>query len=182
MICFTIMHIQPKKDKLPKGLSKDDDVISLVQKYLERADKNLELMSVISDLSKNKEAQTALKLPENYSNDEWIIITAYYAMYSSALALLAKIGYKSDTHTATIFALEKFFLKKELIKPKYLAMFNHAKEQISEQDVDNLSKGKENREIAQYKVTEAITHIIAEASMNNAYDFVNKIRNIIGSL
>jgi len=182
MTYFTIMLIQPKKDKLPKGLSKDPTVISLVLNYLEKADKNLELVSIISELSKNKEVQKALKLPENYSNDEWIVITSYYAMYSSALALLAKIGYKSDTHTATIFALDKFFLKKELIEPVYLAMFRHAKNQISEHDVDNLSRGKENREKAQYKVTEATTHAIAEASMKNAYEFVNKIRSIIDSL
>ncbi len=182
MIYFTIMPMQPKKDKLPKGLSKDATVINLVSRYLERAEKNLELMSIISELSKNKEAQKALKLSENYSNDEWIVITSYYAMYSSALALLAKIGYKSDTHTATIFGLDKFFLKKELIEPMYLAMFKHAKDQISEHDVDNLSRGKENREKAQYKVTEATTRAIAEASMKNAYEFVNKIRSIIDSL
>ena len=182
MIYFTIMPMQPKKDKLPKGLSKDATVINLVSRYLERAKKNLELMSIISELSKNREAQKALKLSENYSNDEWIVITSYYAMYSSALALLAKIGYKSDTHTATIFGLDKFFLKKELIEPMYLAMFKHAKDQISEHDVDNLSRGKENREKAQYKVTEATTRAIAEASMKNAYEFVNKIRSIIDSL
>ena len=76
MTYFTIMLIQPKKDKLPKGLSKDPTVISLVLNYLEKADKNLELVSIISELSKNKEVQKALKLPENYSNDEWIVITS----------------------------------------------------------------------------------------------------------
>ena len=182
MIYFTIMPMQPKKDKLPKGLSKDATVINLVSRYLERAKKNLELMSIISELSKNREAQKALKLSENYSNDEWVIVTSYFAMYHSALALLAKIGYKSDTHTATIIALEKFFVEKELIGQEYLAMFKHAKDQINKQDIDNLSKGKENREIAQYKVTEAINLAIAEASMKNAYEFVNKIRIIIDSL
>lgn len=182
MIYFTIMPMQPKKDKLPNGLSKDATVTSLTSRYLERAEKNLEFMSIISELSKNKEVQKILKLPENYSNDEWIIIASYYSMYHSALALLAKIGYKSDTHTATIFALEKFFVEKELIGQEYLAMFKHSKDQLNKQDIDNLSKGKENREIAQYKVTEAITRAIAEASMKNAYEFVNKIRSIIESL
>ncbi len=176
------MLMEPKKDKLPKGLSKDATVANLTLKYLERAEKNLEFMSIIYELSKNKEAQKILKLPENYSNDEWIIITSYYAMYHSALALLSKIGYKSDTHTSTIFALEKFFVEKELIGQEYLAMFKYAKDQLNKQDIDNLSKGKENRKIAQYKVTETINRAIAEASMKNAYEFVNKIRNIIESL
>lgn len=91
-----------KEEKLPSGLIKDKDVKSLAPKYLERATKNLELMNIISDLSKNKEAQDALGLSGDYSNDEWIIITSYYAMYASALSLLAKIGYKCTVHTSAI--------------------------------------------------------------------------------
>ncbi len=182
MIYFTITPMRPKKEKLPRGLIKDLAVINLVSKHLEAADKNLELMSIISELSKNKKAQKALKLPENYSNNEWVIVTSYFAMYRSALALLAKIGYKSDNHTATILALEKFFVKKDLIGHEYLAILQHSKDQINKQDVDNLSKGKENREIAQYNVTEAITYAIAEASMKNAYEFVNKVRSIIDAM
>ena len=108
------MPMKHKKNDVLRGLVRDESIINLVEKYLVRTYKNLELMNIISQLSTNKEAQKALKLPEEYSNDEWIIITAYYAMYTSALALLAKIGYKSDNHTATILALEKFFVKKEL--------------------------------------------------------------------
>jgi uncharacterized protein (UPF0332 family) len=67
-------------------------------------------MKIISELSMNKEVQEALKLPEDYSNDEWIIITSYYSMYTAALALLAKIGYKSDVHTSTIWAIKNFFV------------------------------------------------------------------------
>jgi len=170
-----------KKSNLPRGLVKDETIKNLTQKYLERANKNLDLMNIISQLSSNKEVQKILKLPEDYSNDEWIIITAYYSMYVSTLALLAKIGYKSDNHTATIIALEKFFVKKELIGQEYLAMFKHVHSQINEHDVSSLSQGKEDRETAQYDVTKATTHAIAEASMKNAYEFVAKVRSIIMS-
>ncbi len=168
-----------KKDKLPNGLFEDADAKNLVSKYIARADKNLEFMNIISELSINKEAQKALALPETYNNDEWVIITAYYSMYAASLALLAKIGYKSTTHTATILALEKFFVKKELIEPQYLAIFKHASARINEKDVDTLSQEKENRETAQYKVTEAVTHKITEASMKNAVDFVNKVKSLL---
>lgn len=168
-----------KKVKLPNGIVADPEVQNLVSKYLARADKNLELMKIISELSTNKEAQKALKLPGDYSNDEWIIITSYYAMYTAALALLAKLGYKSSTHTATILALEQFFVKKELMDASHLAMFKHARSQIEMQDITDLSKGKENRETAQYDVTRALTHSIAEASMNNAQTFVNKVKELL---
>ena len=134
------MPMKHKKNDVLRGLVRDESIINLVEKYLVRTYKNLELMNIISQLSTNKEAQKALKLPEEYSNDEWMIITAYYAMYTSALALLAKIGYKSDNHTATILALEKFFVKKELIGQEYLAMFRPA--QLSRQDVSDISKRK----------------------------------------
>ena len=168
-----------KKIKLPYGLYEDAEAKNLVSKYIERADKNLELMNIVSELSTNKAAQKALSLPDNYVNDEWVIITAYYSMYTGALALIAKLGYKSTMHAATITALDKFFVKKELIEPHYLAMFKHAHTKISEKDVDTLSQEKENRETAQYEVTKAVTHSIAEASKKNALDFVNKIKSII---
>lgn len=180
MSYFTIMPMENKKNNLPRGLIKDNTVKSLAPKYLERAYKNLDFMNIISQLSTNKEAQKALKLPGDYSNDEWITITAYYSMYTSALALLAKIGYKSDNHKATILALEKFFVKKEIITPEDLALFKHAHSQINPQDVDELAEGKKDREIAQYNVTKSITHAIAEASMKNAYNFVNKVKSILG--
>lgn len=179
---ITPMKPEEKKIKLPNGIFKDAEAKDLVDKYLARADKNLEFMHIISELSKNKDAQKALVLPQDYTNDEWLIITAYYSMYVAALALLAKLGYRSKTHTATIFALEVFFVKKELIDQKYLLMFKHARSQIDQQDITDLSKGKENRETAQYDVTKAVTYTIAETSMKNAYAFVNKAREILATM
>jgi len=181
MSSSTSMPTKPneKKAKLPNGLIEDVNAKALVSKYIARADKNLEFMNITSELSTNKDAQKALQLPETYSNDEWVIITAYYSMYVASLALLAKLGYRSNTHTATILALERFFVKKELIEPHYLAMFKHAHEQISEKDVETLSKEKENRETAQYEVTKAVTHSIAEASRKNAVAFVNKVKSLL---
>ena len=162
---------KPKTERLPNGLVKDESVKNLAQKYFEKAYRNLELMSIISQLSTNKDAQKVLKLPEGYSNDEWVIITSYYAMYSSALALLAKIGYKSDVHTSTIWAIEKFFVEKKIIGEEYLAMLNKLGSHIGKHDIDALSKGKEDREMAQYNVTTEITHSIAEASIKKCLRF-----------
>ena len=173
------MKPKEKKSKLPNGIFEDAEAKEFVSKYIVRADKNLELMNIVSELSTNKEAQEALALPEEYVNDEWVIITAYYSMYLVALALLAKLGYRSKTHTATILALETFFVKKELINQKYLFMFKHAHNQIDQQDITDLSKGKEDRKTAQYEVTKSVSHSIAEASMKNAVSFVNKVKELL---
>ncbi|MEK6825422.1 MAG: HEPN domain-containing protein [Nanoarchaeota archaeon] len=175
------MPMKPKEEtnRLPNGVFEDADAKELTSKFIARADKNLELMNIISELSTNKEAQKALALPEEYMNDEWVIITAYYSMYLSALALLAKLGYRSKTHTATILALEMFFVKRELIEQKYLLMFKYAHSQINQQDITDLSKGKEDRETAQYEVTKTVTHSIAETSIRNAISFVNKVKELL---
>ena len=41
---------------------------------------------------------------------------AYYCMYNSLLALLFKIGIKSENHTASIILLDKLFGNKDLVK------------------------------------------------------------------
>jgi len=180
---FIIMPIKTDKTKnkvnLPNGVSEDPEAKKLVDKYIGRASKNLELMNIISELSKNQEAQKALNLSKDYSNDEWIIIISYYAMYTSALALLGKFGYKSSTHTATIIALEMFFVKKEILGQEHIAMLKHIHNQINEQDITDISHEKQNRETAQYDVTKSLTHSIAESSMKNAQSFVNKVKEIL---
>ncbi|MFA5020195.1 MAG: HEPN domain-containing protein [Candidatus Pacearchaeota archaeon] len=41
---------------------------------------------------------------------------AYYCMYNSLLALLFKVGIKSENHSASIILLDKLFDKKDLVR------------------------------------------------------------------
>ena len=90
-------------------ISKDDSIKNLAVKYLRKARNNLITMSLLSEINTNKKARELLSIPSDYDSDEWVVVTGYYAMYSSALALIAKIGYRSKNHTATISLLEEFF-------------------------------------------------------------------------
>ena len=162
-----------------KSLIKISSVKLLSEKYLLKAKSNLITTSILFDVNLNAEARKLLNIPENYSSDEWVVVSSYYSMYSAALAALAKIGYKSSNHSATILALEKFFVKKELIGQEYLAMLKYA--QITQQEVQNLASAKDDREIAQYSVTKATAHTLAEVSRKNAYAFVEKIEALIKS-
>ena len=87
-------------------LVKDNSFKLIYNKFLEKARNNLITMNLLAEMDKNKQTKDILKLPKDYNADEWIVITGYYSMYSSALALLAKIGFKSKNHTATILVLE----------------------------------------------------------------------------
>lgn len=158
-------------------ISKDDSVKNLSKKYLQKARNNLITMSLLSEINTSKKARALLKIPLDYNSDEWIVITGYYAMYSSALALISKIGYKSRNHTATIFLLEEFFIKKKLMSQEDLILLKNAIIQKSE--IEKLSEARHKREIAQYSVTKQTTKDIAENIKKDAYNFINKIELVI---
>lgn len=163
---------------LEKGqIIKDKSVIVLAEAYLKKAKNNLTTMKMLSEMNDNQKARDLLNVPLDYNTDEWIVITGYYAMYASALALIAKIGYKSKNHTATIILLEEFFIKKKLISKEDIDLLKNAMMQKAE--IEKLSEARHKREIAQYSVTKQTTKDIAESIKQDAYSFINKIETIV---
>lgn len=158
-------------------ISEDDSVKNLSQKYLQKARNNLITMSLLSDINNNKKARDLLKIPLDYSSDEWVVVAGYYAMYASALALIAKVGYRSKNHTATIVLLEEFFIKKKLMSRKDISLLKKAI--LQKEEIEKLSEAKHKREIAQYSVTKQTTKEIAETIKQDAYNFINKVELII---
>ena len=156
---------------------KDNTVKPLAQKYLKKAKNNLITMSLLYDLNKNKRVREILNIPKEYDSDEWVVICGYYAMYSSALALLAKIGYRSKNHTATILLIEEFFVKKRIISQEEISLLNKALLQKTE--LEKLFDARHKREIAQYSVTKQTTKEIAEGIKKDAYSFINKVESLI---
>jgi len=158
-------------------VSKDDSVKNLSQKYLDKARNNLITMGILSEVERNKKARGLLRIPSDYNSDEWVVICGYYAMYASALALIAKLGYKSKNHTATIILLEEFFIKNNLMSKDDLSLLKKAI--VHKIEIGKLSEARHKREIAQYSVTKQTTKEIAESIKQDAYSFVNKVESII---
>lgn len=158
-------------------ISKDDSVKNLSQKYLQKARNNLVTMSLLFGINSNRKARDLLDIPPDYNSDEWVVIVGYYAMYASALALIAKMGYKSRNHTATISLLEEFFIKKKLMSKEDISLLKNAI--IQRVEIEKLSEARHKREIAQYSVTKQTTKGIAESIKQDAYNFVNKVESII---
>ena len=148
----------------------------LAPRFIEKAKNNLITLSILFDLHNNKEVRDALNVPEDYDPNEWVVACAYYAMYMAASAALAKISYKSKNHTATVLALETFFVKKQLLEENYLKMIQTA--QLEKRYIDNLNLARDRREIAQYSVTKETTRRIAEEIRENAYKFVERIEKL----
>lgn len=162
-----------------KLLIKDESVMNLSEKYLVKAKNNLFTLKILFELQDNKEFREKLSIPENYSTYEWAVICGYYAMYSAALALVAKIGYRSKNHSSTILVLEEFFVKKKELDKESVNLLKNAN--IRKQEIDELSEAKHKREIAQYSITKETTKKIAEEIKKDAYDFVGKVEELIGA-
>lgn len=149
--------------------------------YLAKASHNFMVSSILSKLGDNDEAKKLLNVPGDFSASDWVVITAYYAMYHSALAALASIGYKSDNHTATIIALEAFFVKKNLLEKEFLDKLKQARE-LEEEYVQKLRHARRQRETAQYEVTEETGKDAAEKLLKDARSFVDRIEKMIKGL
>ena len=160
-----------------KQLMKDHTIIGLARPYLNKAHSNLVTMEI---LSKTKDHKAILAIPKDHSDDEWVVVVAYYAMYMAALSLIAKIGYKSKSHTATSAALEEFFVKNKVLDKAHLVILENVK--LQKEEVETLRDVKNRREIAQYSVTKRTTKDIMEQTKLDARKFVDKIEEIFEKL
>ena len=158
-------------------LVKDESVKKLANEYLTKAKDNLITLKILSEIQDNKAFRKKLDIPENYSTYEWVVITGYYAMYTAAISLLAKIGYRSKNHTATLCVLEEFFVKKKILDEDILMLLKSA--MFHKEEIEKLSDARHKREIAQYSITKQTTKTIAEKIKKDAYDFVDKCEEII---
>ena len=166
------------KQLIKKGyVSKDNSVRNLSQKYLQKAKNNLITMQILSKIQNNKKIRNLLEIPSGYNSDEWVVIAGYYAMYTSALALIAKIGFRSKNHSATIILIEEFFIKKKLMSREDIDLLKNA--EIQKDEIEKLSEARHKREIAQYSVTKQTTKEIAESIKQDAYNFINRVETII---
>ncbi len=161
-------------------LAKTPFIQKLSPRFIDKAKNNLVTMSILFDIHNSKSARDTLNVPEDYDSSEWVAVCAYYAMYMAASAALAKINYKSKNHTATVVALETFFVRKRLLEDKYLKMMEKA--QLETEHIDSLKLARDRREIAQYSVTKETTKKIAEEIREDAYRFVERMEKLIQAL
>lgn len=161
-------------------LSQTPFIGKLTSRFLEKAKNNLITMSVLFDLDASSEARRLLNVPDDHDPSEWVVSCGYYAMYMAASAALAKIGYRSKNHTATILALDALFVKKKLLEPRYLKMIEKA--QLEKEHVEQLKLARDRREIAQYSVTKQTTRGIAELIKSDAYKFIERMEKLVGEL
>src|SRR3989344_4425406 len=84
-----------------RQLFKSDEHKKFEKPFLTKARKNFTVANLLFRISEQEETRKLLNLASDFEMYDWVIIVSYYAMYTSALAALAKLGFKSKSHAAT---------------------------------------------------------------------------------
>ncbi len=92
-------------------LFKNDEYAKLEKPFLKKARKNFTVANLMFKISEQDEFKKTLALSDAFEMYEWVIVVSYYAMYVSSLAALAKLGFKSKSHAATISVLEHYYVR-----------------------------------------------------------------------
>jgi len=146
--------------------------------YLKR---KLLLKSVDSSNLKNahlKKAEHNLEFIQNINNKEkfndWVIVSLYYSLYHSFLALIENKGYSSKNHNATIVFILKNYLN---ILDDDLSLLDNLK--VSEEDAIFYTNLKEKRNQASYSTNINIKLVNIDELILNVKEINLKIENII---
>src|SRR3989338_5130842 len=86
-------------------LLKSQEYTKLEKPFLAKSRKNFTVANLLFTISEKDELKKPLNLAYGFETYEWVIIVSYYSMYASALAALARLGFKSKSHAATIVVL-----------------------------------------------------------------------------
>ena len=166
-------------------LFKDEGHKKLEKPFLTKSRKNFSVANLLFKISEQEDIRKLLNLASDFEMYDWAIIVSYYAMYTSALAALSKLGFKSKSHVATIAVLEHYYVSEENDKSNGNALGQKEIHKlakayaISEQLITKLIQTKTKRETAQYDATPAITREMAKTSLDDADKFIAKIEEIL---
>ena len=153
-----------------KALKKDRIGIDL---YLKKSVHNMDFAGWLVSKHRNE-------IPELFGRDnfyDWVVIAYYYAIYHSAMALVAERGYSSKSHAATLCAVIWFYYhqKRRLEKED----IEKVGETIEKEDVETVARTKNLRERASYGVSERFESKLAEMAREKAVSFTGKVGNIL---
>lgn len=96
--------------------------------YLTKSLKDLTLARALIKTFQDPKIKEGLELEEDFEYWEWVATINYYSMLKIAKAIIAKKGYQTDDHYATLCALAKLFVVKNELDVKVLELFKEATE------------------------------------------------------
>lgn len=152
--------------------------------HFNKADYNLRMARINFNLNGQKELIRKLErideVEEDFNTFEWVIIMSYYAMFHAVQALLRKIGIltgKEHAHEITTNLLLHYFYYTKIIEDEMLKIYEQAEEKAKEL-VASYVYAKERRTSYQYNAYLEAERKEAEIVLENAADFVSKLKEI----
>ena len=176
------------KNKIEGFLKKEqllnkEEYKKLEKPYITKARKNFTVANLMNKISNQEELRKMLNLATDFEIYDWVIIVSYYAMYTSALSALARLGFKSKSHAATVTVLELNYVNEQIKNRKSLEGKDIHKltkaYTLSEQLILKLMQTKTNRETAQYDATPSITKEMAKTALDDTDEFITKIEEVL---
>lgn len=121
--------------------------------YVAKSSKDQILGRVLISIFKEKEFKKKLELEENFEYWEWVATMYYYSMLKIAKAIIAKKGYQTDDHYATLCALAKLFVVKNELDLAVLELFKEATELFEQKYVIYFQEAMESASESRYNVS-----------------------------
>ena len=139
----------------------------IIKKHIRIIKENKELIQ--SHLKKARHNLEFYKLNKNHhAFNDWLIVTLYYSLYHSALALITNKKYSSKNHYATILIL----IKEYTITKEEAKLLNELS--ISKEDAEFYTQLKDDRHDASYTTNIKFNNKTIADYENKVLDFINK--------
>jgi len=161
-------------DKLfsDKGYLEKEINFFIIKKKIKKIDKNKELVQ--SHIKKARHNLEFYKLNKEYhAFNDWLIVTLYYSLYHSALALITNRNYSSKNHYATILIL----IKEYSITKEEARLLNELS--ISKEDAELYTNLKADRHNASYATAIKFNQETINDYESKVIDFVNKTEELV---
>jgi len=157
-----------------KDKTKLDEDLKFFEKkqLLKKTDSNISLINAHIDKSKHNMAFFNKNSDDNEFND-WLIVTLYYALYHSALALVTSKNYTSKNHKATLL----FLIKHYSITEKEAELINDLS--IKKEDAELYTSLKKDRHSASYATNTLFTNEKINEYKIKVIEFIQKTEDIL---
>ena len=144
----------------------------MAKKQIKNISNNHELVN--SHLKKARHNLEFFRLNKEHPKfNDWLIVTLYYSLYHSALALITNKNYSSKNHYATILIL----IKEYSITKDEARLLDELS--ISKEDAELYTNLKDDRHDASYATDIKFSQETIKDYENQVLDFVNKTEELI---
>ncbi len=147
--------------------------------YLVKSSKDLTLGRALAVIFQDKEKKKSLELEEDFEYWEWVATIYYYSMLKVAKVIIAKKGYQTDDHYATLCALAKLFVVKNELDMKVLELFREATELFEQKYVLYFHEAMQSASESRYDVSKDFDKKKALEIRNKALEFRKECLRIL---